>query len=183
MADQKGLSAIVVILLLIFLLALAGGGFFFYKQKQAKTLPPRTTFDHINLNEDVSVFLFQNIPRLFSRVLQLNMELSLIAAELERIGELENEYPANKRIVQAERVVWIKLQKNLQAIVQLTEKKVESYYVAYMVNKETGKELINESLEDLLSQVDEVLETSKKETKRLKVASKRTAMEKLKALF
>jgi len=183
MPNQKGLSAIAVILVLILLLALGGGGYFYYKQKQEKALPPQTTFDYINLNEDVSVFLFQRIPRLYTRVLQLNGELTIIAAELERIGELENEYPSGKRIVQAERAVWVKLQKSLLASVQSTEKNIESYYVAYMVNRETGKELINGSIEELLSRIDEVLETSKKETRRLKVVKDQTVLEKLKALF
>ena len=181
--NQAGLSAIVVILILILLLALGGGGYFVYQQKQARALPPQTAFDYINLNEDVTLFLFQRIPRLYSRIRQLNTELTMIATELERIGELENEYPSGKRIVQAERNVWVKLQKKLQVIVQSTEKKVESYYVAYMVNKETAKELINESLDGLLSQVDDILEMSKKETRRLKVVTKQTFMEKLKALF
>lgn len=183
MPNQKGLSAIVIIVVLILLLAVCGGGYFVYKQKQKQSLPPLTTFEYINLNEDVSVFLFQRIHRLYARVLQLNMELTMIAAELERIGDLENEYPSGRRIVQAERAVWVKLQKNLQNVVQSTEKKVESYYVAYMVNKETGKELINESLEELLDRIDDVLGTSKKETRRLKVVTDQTLMEKLKALL
>jgi hypothetical protein len=183
MPNQKGLSAIVVVLLLILLLALGGGGYFVYKQKQEKALPPRTTFDYINLNEEVSVFLFHNIPRLYTRVLQLNTELTMIEAELERIGDLENEYPSGKRIVQAERAIWVKLRKNLRTVVQSTEKKVESYYVAHMVNNETAKELINDSLGELLSQIDGALEISKKETRRLKVVKNQTVMEKLKAIF
>ena len=181
--NNKGLSVIVVLLLLILLIAVGGGGYFVYKQKQARTLPPQTTFDYLNVNEEIALFLFQRIPSLYSRVRQLNTELTIIAAEMERIDELENEYPSGKRIVQAERNVWVKLQKQLQAIVQATEKKVESYYVAYMVNKVTSKELINESLDGLLSQIDNVLEISKKETKRLKVVKEQTFMEKLKALI
>lgn len=183
MPNQRGLSAIAVILILVLLLVAGGGAYFFYMQKQKQSQPPLTTFDHIDLNEDVSVFLFQRIPRLYTRVLQMNTELSLIAEELERIRELENEYPSGKRIVQTERAGWLKLQKSLQAVVLSTEKKVESYYVAYMVNKERGRELIIDSLDDLLSQIDDVLETSKMETKRLKTGRKQTFVEKLKALF
>ena len=183
MLNQKGMSVIAIVLVLILLLALGGGGYYFYKQKQKGSLPPQTTFDHIDINEDISIFLFERIPRLYTRVLQLNTELSLIAAELERIGELENEYPSGKQIVQTERAGWLKLQKSLQAVVQTAEKKIKSYYVAYMVNKETGKEMINDSLDELLSQIDDVLETSRKETKRLKVVKEQTFMEKLKAIF
>ena len=181
--NQTGLSAIALLLLLLFLITLGGVGYFVYKQKQAQTLPPQTTFDHINLNEEISSFLFQRVPRLYSRVLQLNTELTLIAAELERIGELESEYPSGKRIVQAERVNWVILQKKLQAVVLTTEKKAESYYVAFMVNRETGKERINEGLEGLLSQINDVLEISKMETRRLKVVTDQTLLGKLKAIF
>jgi hypothetical protein len=181
--NNRGLSAVVILLVLILLLALGGGGYFVYKQKQAQTLPPQTTFDYLDLNEEVAVFLFQRIPSLYSRVRQLNIELTVISEELERIGELENEYPSGKRIVQAERVNWTNLQKKLRAIVQSTEKRVESYYVADMVNKETSKELINKSLDGLLSQIDDALEKSKEETKRLKVVTDQTFIGKLKAIF
>lgn len=183
MHNQKGLSAIALLLVLILLLALAGVGFFYYKQKQAKSTPPSTTFEHFNLSEDVVLFLFQRIPRLYVKTFQLNTELTLIESELDRITELENEYPSGKRIVESERALWIKLQKNLLNTVQSSEKTIESYYVAYMVNPEKGKQSINDSLEDLMSQMETVLNQSRTETKRLKVVTTKTAMEKLKDLF
>ena len=183
MTNQKGASAVLFILVLILLLAVGGGGYYVYKQKLSETLPPRTAFDHINLNEDVIVFLFQKIPGLYSRIAQIDTELTLIASELERIGELENEYPSGKKYVVSERAVWIRLQNSLQTSVQFAQKTIDSYYVAYMVNSEKGAELINESLNDLLSRLDEVLAQSKKETKRLKVVKDRTLMERLKALI
>lgn len=183
MSNQRGGSAILVILVLVLLLALGGGGYFYLQQKQQQALPPLTSFDHIDLNEEVVVFLFQKIPRLYSRIVQLNVELAAIAAELERIAVLEDEYPTGKRYVQAERSMWLKLQKSLETSVMTLEKRIESFYVAYMVNQEKGKTLIIESLEDLLSKTDSVLTESQNETRRLKVQTSTSLIDRLKGLF
>lgn len=183
MLNPKGVSATALILVLLLLLVLAGVSFFVYKQKQEQSLPQTTTFDNVDLNEEVVIFLFQRIPSLYRRVAQLNNELALIAAELERIDELEAAYPSGKRIIGTERTLWIKLQKDLNVMVQSTRSSVESYYVAYMVNNEKGKELISEDVTDLIADIDKVLVASNEETRRLKTVSSQTFMEKLKGLF
>jgi hypothetical protein len=183
MIDQKGVSAVAVVLVLLLLLVLGGGGFYFYKQKQGQNLPQATTFDNVDLNEEVVVFLFQSVPRLYHRVVLLNNELALIATELERIDELQNEYPSGKRIIESERTLWLKLQKSLNLSVLSVKSAAESYYVAYMVNSEKGRELINENIGDLVADVDDVLQESSQETRRLKTVSSQTFMERLKGLF
>jgi uncharacterized protein HemX len=183
MTNQRGVSAIVLILLVVLLLALGGGGFFVFKQKQQQNQPPATTFEHVDLNEEVVTFLFQRAPGLYKRVLQLNNELSLIAAELERIDELEQQYPSEKRTIHSERSLWTGLQKRLNQSVKSLKKDAESYYVAYMVNSAKGLELINENVDDLLSDIDDVLSESGTETGRLKTVSKQTPMDRLKNLF
>ena len=181
--NQRGVSAIAVILIVLLLLALGGGGFYVYRQKQAANFPQVTTFEYIDLNEEVVVFLFQRVPRLYNRFLRLNSELTLITAELERIDELEKQYPSEKRIIGNERALWLKLRKTLTLSVQTAKSAAESYYVAYMVNPQKGKELINEKLDDLISGIDGVLEESGSETNRLKTVSNQTLMERLKGLF
>jgi hypothetical protein len=183
MIDQKGVSAIAVVLVLLLLLILAGGGFYAYNQKQSENFPPTTTFDNVDLNEDVVVFLFQTVPRLYTRVVLLNNDLTLIAAELERIDELQDEYPSGKRYIETERMAWIKLQKNLTLSVQSAQSAAESYYVAYMVNNEKGRELISDNVGDLVSDIDDALKESGQETRRLKTVSNQTLMERLKGLF
>lgn len=183
MINQRGVSAVAVILIIVFLLALGGGAFYVYKQKQSENIPPATTFDYIDLNEDVVAFLFQSIPRLYNRALQLNSELTLIAAEIERIGELEAQYPTEKRTVESERSMWLSLQRKLNLSVNSLKSAAESYYVAYMVNRQKGKELINENIVDLLSDIDNVLEESYGETRRLKTTSNQSVMDRLKNLF
>ena len=183
MIDQKGVSAIVLVIVLLLLLIIGGGGFYVYKQKQGQNLPQATTFDNIDLNEEVVVFLFQTVPRLYHRVVLLNNELALISTELERIDELEGQYPSGKRIIDSERTLWLKLQKSLNLSVQSVRSTAESYYVAYMVNSEKGSELISENIGDLVSDIDGVLQESSQETRRLKTVSSQTLMERLKGLF
>lgn len=183
MINQRGVSAVAVVLIVVLLLALGGGGFFFYKQKQSENLPPATTFDYIDLNDDVVVFLFQSVPRLYNRALQLNNELTLIAAEMERIDELEVQYPSEKRTIESERGLWRTLQKNLNLSAQSLKSAAESYYVSYMVNRQKGKELISDNIGDLISDIDNVLEESYSETRRLKTTSGQTVVDRLKDLF
>ena len=183
MINQRGVSAIAVILIILVLIALGAGGYFFYKQKQNENVPQFTTFDHVDLTEEVVVFLFQSVPRLYNRIVLLNNELTLIAAELERIDELESQYPSGKRIIENEKTLWMKLQKDLNISVRSAQNAAESYYVAYMVNPKKGKELINEDLGDLVSGIDKVLEESNQETRRLKTVSNQSFLERVKGLF
>lgn len=183
MINQRGISAIAVILVVLLLLALAGAAFFVYKQKQQENLPQTTAFDHVDLNEEVVLFLFQRIPRLYNRVLQLNRELTLIEAELVRIEALEQQYPSEKRIIDSERNLWLRLQKKLDLSAQTLKSAAESYYVAYMVNSRKGQELIDENIGAVISDIEEVLSESGEETRRLKTVTNQTPMDRLKNLF
>jgi hypothetical protein len=183
MTHQRGSSAIAVILILFLLLALGAGAYFFYKQKQKENFPQSTTFDYVDLNEDVVVFLFQSVSLLYNRTVQLNSELTLIAAELKRIDELENQYPSEKRTIEEERKLWLQLQKKLELSVQSLKAAAESYYVAYSVNPSKGRDLIRENVRDLVSDIDDVLKESNTETRRLKSTSSRSPLDRLKDLF
>jgi hypothetical protein len=185
MPNQRGVSAVVVILVLLLLLILAGGGFFFYKQRldATKNAPASASFKNIDLNEEVVLFLFKVVPRLYNRVAKLDTELSLIAEELDRIKALEAEYPAEKRTVASERLVWMQLRKELLLSAQYAKTAAEAYYVAYSVNSEKGKKLISEGIGDLLSGIDETLDASNQETRRLKTTTQQTALDRLKGLF
>lgn len=183
MVNQKGISALAAILIVVILLALGGSGFFIYKQKQSRNLPPSTSFEYVSLNEDIVTFLFNYIPRLYNRIAKLNNELTLIAGELERIDELENQYPSGKRIIADEKALWMSLQKDLNHTLLSARNEAERFYIAYMVNNQKGKELIDENLDALVADIDETLETSTGETRRLKTVSNQTFVERLKGLF
>lgn len=183
MNNQRGISALVLILIIFILLVLVGGGFIVFKQKQSANYPKVVTFDHVDLNEEVVVFLYQQIPGLYNRISQLNNELTLISGELERIESLENEYPSGKQFINDERSLWMRLQKELNTSLQSVHDASESYYVAYMVNPLKGKTLISENSEDLLERIDNVLAATLAETGRLKTVSNQTVTEKLKNLF
>lgn len=181
--DQKGLSAIILILILILLAGLAGGGFFAYQKLQNKNRPPATSFEHIGLKEDVVTFTFNVIPGLYNRFFWVNTEITLIDKELDRLSTLESDFPNQKRVVKTERAMWVKLRKNLFVEASTAEKKTDGFYVTYMVNKEKGKEAINENLELILERIDLVLEETRKETSRLKVVQKKTLLDKIKGMI
>lgn len=183
MINQKGGSAIAVTLILFLLLALGAGVFILYKQKHDQNTPRATTFDYIDLNEEVVMFLFQSVPLLYNRTVQLNNELTLISDELKRIDNLENRYPSKKQIIAEERKLWLALQKKLNLSAQTLKNTADSYYVAYSVNPKKGKELIRENMKDLVSDIDDILRESNSETRRLRSSSSRTVMDRLKDLF
>jgi flagellar basal body-associated protein FliL len=181
--NQDGLSAIVIILVLIILLGLAGGGFIAFQKAQKKNQPPMTSFEHIALKEDVVTFAFAVVPALYNRLVWVNTEITLIDKELDRLSTLENDFPSQKKVVKAERAMWVQLRINLSGEASSAEKKADSFYVAYMVNKQKGKEVINENLEELIERIDEILEAARKETVRLKIIHKKTLMDKIKGLI
>lgn len=185
MSNQRGISAIAVILVLLLLLILAGGGFFYYRQKMIakENTPPSTSFENVDLNEEVVVFLFREVPSLYSRVARIDNDLVLIAEELDRIQALEEEYPSEKRTIASERMVWLQLQKELLLAAQTARTASESYYVAHSVNEEKGRVLVEENIEELLSRIDEILETAGQETVRLQKITEETLLDRLKGLF
>lgn len=180
---QNGLSAIVLILVLVLLFGLGAGGFIAYQHLQNKNRLPATSFEHIGLKEDVVIFTFKVIPTLYNRFLGLNTEISLIDKELDRLSALETDFPSQKRVVKTERAMWAQLRKNLSVEASTAEKKTDSFYVTYMVNKQKGKEFINDNLELLLERIDATLEEARKETRRLKNIQKKTFMDKIKSLM
>ncbi|MBW2370248.1 MAG: hypothetical protein JRH15_20450 [Deltaproteobacteria bacterium] len=107
----------------------------------------------------------------------------LIDQELERLSELETGYPSQKKIIDRERSMWVQTKKQLTGSVSSAEKQLETFFVAYTVNKTKGKELINENVAALTGRIDSVLETSSEVTRRLKRVQKKTIKDKLKELF
>lgn len=180
----RGSARVIVIVLLLLLAGLGGAGAFLYKTKLlAGRGPSKADLPHVNLSEDVIRFSFNILPALYNKMRELNQEINLIHLELSRLESLSSDYPQQKNIINTEKTVWEKTLKSLFTVLQSFEKKIEAIYVAYAVNEEKGKTLIEETTPDLLSAADEVIAVSKAETVRIRIETPKTFTEKLKAKF
>lgn len=180
----RGSALVIVIVLLLLLTGLGGAGIFLYKTKlQAGRGPSKADLPHVDLSEDIIRFSFRILPALYGKMRQLNQEINLIHVELSRLETLSSDYPHQKNIIHTEKIVWEKTLKSLFTVLQTFEKKIETIYVAYAVNEEKGKKLIDETTSDLLSAADEAIAVSKAETVRIRIETPKTFTEKLKAKF
>lgn len=181
--NEKGLS-IIVILIVVCICAGLGGGFFAFNQYMRKTQgPSRASLPHSNMDEALTGFTFNTLPALYGKLVLINKEISLIDLELARLDALESNYPQQKSIINTERIVWEKTKKNLLPVMQSFEKNIENIYVAYNVNVEKGKELIETKTPELVASADEVINASKVETSRIKPDPPQTFLEKLKTIL
>lgn len=140
----------------------------------SKNGKPRLDLTKIQLKEDIITFIFSRMPKIYSGLVKLDDEIGLIDKELERLKEIESEFPKQKRIIATERNNWNKVKYALQTSLSNLEKKVESIYVTYLVNKEKGIELMDKSTKSLITDIDQALEASSPHTKRLIVVEKKS---------
>ncbi|MBA4366085.1 MAG: hypothetical protein C0403_00400 [Desulfobacterium sp.] len=167
------------ILLLMITIAVAAGGFFAYKFLNAEKTSDNE-MANIHLQEETIAFVHQSMPDVYNSLFELNHEIVMIEKELKRLEIIENEYPKQKKIVQDEKKMWSKTQKDLQTLIENLEKNIEPLFVAYTVNTEKGTELLASKKEELLASATEALETSKKQTVRLKNTEEKSFIQKIK---
>ena len=141
---------------------------------------PRLDLTKLQLKEDIIAFVFSRMPNIYSGLVKLDDEIGLIEKELERLKEIESEFPKQKKIILTERNNWNKVKHSLQTSLLNLEKKVESIYVTYLVNKEKGIELMDKSTKSLITDIDQTLEVSSPHTKRLIVVGKKSFIVNLK---
>ena len=104
----------------------------------------------------------------------------LIDKELERLKEIEAEFPKQKKIIITERNNWKKVKKDLRSSLSNLEKDVEKIYVTHLVNKSKGTELINKNITPLVDTINKALEASSPHTRRLIVVEKKSFFASLK---
>jgi hypothetical protein len=182
--NEQGLSLVVILVILLIIVGMGVGGFFafsYYKQKNQG--PSKASLPHNNMDAVLIGFTFDRLPSLYARLDQMNKEISKIDLEIARLDALESNYPQQKSIIKAERVVWEKTKKSLLTVMQTFEKNIESIYVAHKVNAEKGKEIIDTKTPELEASADEIIKASQAETSRIKVDPPQTLIEKLKAKF
>ena len=125
-------------------------------------------FAHVRLKEEVIGFSVEKLPELYSGLVALNTETTLIDKELERLDAIEKEFPAQVKITHDEKKIWQKMRKSLISALTRLGKDIETLYVAYQVNPEKGLERIEKTKDDLKKAVADILDPAGELTQKLK---------------
>ena len=145
-----------------------------------KNAQPQVNLSKLQLNKDIITFTFSKVPKIYSGLVKLNSEIVLIDKELERLKEIEAEFPKQRKIIITERNNWKKVKKDLRSSLSNLEKEVEKIYVTHLVNKNKSTELINKNMRPLVDTINKTLEASGPHTKRLIVVEKKSVFASLK---
>jgi hypothetical protein len=182
--NEQGLSLVGILILVCLLAGLGAGGFFAFRYYQGNFKgPSKASLPHDNMDAALIGFTFTMLPSLYTKLELINKEINLINSELARLDALESNYPQQKNLINPERILWEKTKKSLLTVLQSFEKNIEIIYVAYKVNADKGKELMEMKIPELETSADEVIHTSQAETSRIKIDSPQTFLEKLKTKF
>jgi len=141
---------------------------------------PQLVLSKLQLNKDIITFTFSKVPRIYFGLVKLDNEIVLIDKELERLKEIEAEFPKQRKIIITERNNWKKVKKDLRSSLSNLEKVVEKIYVTHLVNKDKGTELINKNMKPLVDTINKTLEASSPHTKRLIVVERKSFIASLK---
>lgn len=180
MADKQNTSAAKwVILLVVAGLVVAAAMVATANLSRKKQTAPGS-LAKVRLKPEILSFAFQTIPNIYRGLVRFNDQILLIDKELERLNDIESEFPNQKTIINAERTNWTRIQKGLFAALSRFEKEVEKIYVTHLVNPDKGKALVDKEITPLIEAVNKTLETSEPQTKRLRVEKKKTFVDRLK---
>jgi len=166
------ISAVVGILIAVAVVAAAG-------PSRSKEKAPQE-LAKVGLKVEILSFAFQTTPDIYSGLVRLNNEALLIDKELERLKEIESEFPGQKKIITTEKLNWIKIQKGILTAISKIEKTVETLYVTHLVNPDKGKALIDKEKKPLSQIVDTALTATAPHIKRLKIPKKKTFIDRIK---
>jgi archaellum component FlaC len=174
MTLDKRYNAVRINILFLFIISLSLGC------NGAKSQNPVKDLTHIKLSEDAILFTFNNIPRIYSGLASIDNEIVLIDNELERLKEIETQYPRQFKVVAIEKTNWIKIRRNLLDDLETLEKDIERLYVTYIVNKDKGNALIEEKSESIITAINTALDISTPDTRRLKPVEKKSFVARIK---
>jgi len=146
---------------------------------RSKTEAPRELVK-VRLKPEILSFTFKTTPDICSGLVKLNNEVLLIDKELERLKEIESEFPDQKKIITTEKQHWKKVQKELLTAISKIEKTVETFYVTHLVNPGKGKALVDKERKPLSQIAENTLTATAPHIKRLKTAKKKTFLDRLK---
>jgi predicted transcriptional regulator len=180
MAQKKKSSAakwvviMAVVGILIAIAVVAAAGLSRSRNKTPKELAK------VALKAEILSFTYQTTPSIYSGLVKLNNRVLLIDKELERLKEIESEFPDQKKIINSEKLNWNKIQKTLLTSISKTEKTVETLYVMHLINQDKGKTLIDKEKKPLSQIVDKALTDTAPEIKRLKTTENKSFLHRIK---
>ena len=139
-----------------------------------KNNQPQLDLTKLQLKKEIITFTFHKIPKIYSGLVKLDNEIVLTDKELERLKEIETEFPKQSKIISTERNNWQRVKKDLNSSLTNLEKEIEKIYVTYLVNKNKGRDLIKNNMKALLDTINKTLEASTPHTKRLIAVEKKS---------
>ena len=169
MTNNKGSATI--ILLVILLALLATGGYFGYTRFYLKGDDTNTftkDLTHIPLQEEVLLSTYEKLPDVYFGLVDINKELQIINKEIERLTEMEKEYPQQIEIISSEKDIWNSVKHDISKTTTTLQKEIETLHVAYRVNQEKGQKRIADKKDQLQESIRKTLEFSQTRTERLK---------------
>ena len=173
MANNKGSATIIVVLFVLILMGV--GGYFGYTKFYLKRGASETftsNLDHVSLKEEILQATYEQLPNIYFGLVKMNSELLVINKEIERLQDMEKEFPQQLEIISSEKTIWTSIKKNVSDTLVLLEKEIETLYVAYMVNSEKGKKRIETKKKQLQDTINKILEDTQLKTQRLKEIKK-----------
>ncbi|MCK5194097.1 MAG: hypothetical protein KAQ71_09825, partial [Desulfobulbaceae bacterium] len=101
-------------------------------------------------------------------LVKMNSELLVINKEIERLDDMEKEFPQQLEIISSEKSIWTSIKKNVSDTIGLLEKEIETLYVAHKVNPAKGKKRIDAKKKQLQESINKILKDTQLKTQRLK---------------
>ncbi len=159
---------VTITILIVVLGAISFSGYLYLKNYNSSDKFSKRDYSHVILPENVLRFSFTQFPEVYKGLNIIEDEIILIDIEIERISEIEKAFPDQSKITKKEKKIYDKVRKKLKSSLQKMEKLIESFYVAYKVNEETGSKLIEAKKKDLVKLINSSIESSDKLTKKIK---------------
>lgn len=161
--------------LTILIILLGGGGFLgyqkFYKPEYGKDF--KKDIESVTLQEDILKFTYKKLNNVYALIINYDNEILLINKEVERLVEMEKEFPKQIKIILDEKKIWEEARTNLVESLAALENEIVSIYVTHKVNQQKGITLIKEKKESLHATANDTIVSYKELTKRLKPTMKK----------
>lgn len=164
---KKGTLSLKIVLIFFLILGIIAGGaftgyYFLFAEKPGE-------IEKSGLPKEILEFTFLLMPQVHAGLISISDEMVITEKEINRIKEIEKNYPAQEKITTSEKRVWDKNFSVLTKFLEKHEKEIQNLYVSYRVNQETGQKLIDENKEALAKASNEIIAPSKVLTDKIRV--------------
>ncbi|MBF0467944.1 MAG: hypothetical protein HQK61_03530, partial [Desulfamplus sp.] len=167
---------LLVVFLVLTLLAVGVAGFVVYKIYFSKKsgdkekIYVQQELANVLLAEEVIRFTYDFIPELYDYMIIFNSEVIILENELKRLAALGEQFPDQIKITDKEINSIEKEKTKLQQTYEKLQKRIESLYVSYRTNQETGAQQIQEQKNDIVQTSKDALTPVLEITNRIKAS-------------